>query len=216
MSKKVLLITLLSVALTACGSNIKEETTKAGSNSSTTSFTTEQTASNENTAQQSSTNNQVTDQQYLFAEFMKNGTPVLTEDQASMERASYDFIVKNSDLFPSTDKSKVINLVDKSVTTKHLNKNLNLYLNKFVKISGDVIDIEEDNIAAGTMAIVYISDENDNTVMAVYPGASGDIFEGDVATVIGVPIVNFSYENVSGGYTNTTLLAASILTKENQ
>ncbi|WDM22537.1 hypothetical protein [Paenibacillus polymyxa] len=112
---------------------------------------------------------------------MKDGTPVLTEDQASMEQTSYDFIAKNSDLFPSTDKSKVINLVDKSVTTKH-----------------------------------YISDENDNTVMAVYPGASGEIFEGDVATVIGVPIANFSYENVSGGYTNTTLLAASFLTKENQ
>ncbi|WP_336077896.1 hypothetical protein [Paenibacillus sp. 203] len=214
MLKKVLSIALLSVALTACGSNFKETTTRSGSSS--TSFATEQTASNENTAQQASTDHQVTDKQYLFAEFMKDGTPVLTEDQASMEQTSYDFIVKNSDLFPSTGKSKVINLVDKSVTTKHLNKNLNLYLNKFVKITGDVIDIEEDNIPIGTTAIVYISDENDNTVMAVYPGASGEIFEGDVATVIGVPIANFSYENVSGGYTNTTLLAASFLTKENQ
>ncbi|MFC7559832.1 hypothetical protein ACFQY3_14225 [Paenibacillus farraposensis] len=35
------------------------------------------------------------------------------------------------------------------------------------------------------------NDENDNTVMAVYPGASGDIFEGDAASVIGVPISNF-------------------------
>ncbi|WP_225999904.1 hypothetical protein [Paenibacillus sp. BJ-4] len=216
MSKKILFIALLSVALTACGSNIKEETTKFGSDSSTTSFATEQTASNENITEEASTSNQVSDQQYLFADFMKDGTPVLTEDQASMEQTSYDFIVKNGDLFPSTDKSKVINLVDKSVTTKHLNKSLNLHLNKFVKISGDVIDIEEDNTDVGTMAIVYISDENDNTVMAVYPGASGDIFEGDAATVIGVPIANFSYENVSGGYTNTTLLAASFLTKENQ
>ncbi|MGQ3479482.1 hypothetical protein [Paenibacillus sp. TY11] len=216
MLKKILFIALLSVSLTACGSIFKEETTKLGSDSSTTSFATEQTASNENTAQQASTNNQVTDKQYLFAEFMKDGTPILTEDQASMEQTSYDFIVNNSSLFPSTDKSKVIHLVDKSVTTKHLNKSLNLYLNKFVQISGDVIDIEEDNVAEGTMAIVYISDENDNTVMAVYPGASGEIFEGDVASVIGVPIANFSYENVSGGYTNTTLLAASFLTKENQ
>ncbi|MGP0577371.1 hypothetical protein ACTP13_10205 [Paenibacillus peoriae] len=214
MLKKTLFIALLSVALTACGSNFKETTTRSGSSS--TSFATEQTTSNENTAQQASTDNQVTDKQYSFAEFMKDGTPVLTEDQAFMEQTSYDFIVKNSDLFPSTDKSKVINLVDKSVTTKHLNKNLNLYLNKFVKITGDVIDIEEDNIPIGTTAIVYISDEDDNTVMAVYPGASGEIFEGDVATVIGVPIANFSYENVSGGYTNTTLLAASFLTKENQ
>lgn len=214
MLKKILSIALLSVALTACGSNFKETTTRSGSSS--TSFATEQTTSSENTALQASTDNQVTDKQYSFAEFMKDGTSVLTEDQASMEQTSYDFIVKNSDLFPSTDKSKVINLVDKSVTTKHLNKNLNLYLNKFVKISGDVIDIEEDDIPIGTTAIVYISDENDNTVMAVYPGASGEIFEGDVASVIGVPIANFSYENVSGGYTNTTLLAASFLTKENQ
>ncbi|PPQ47117.1 hypothetical protein C5G87_19500 [Paenibacillus peoriae] len=213
MLKKVLFIALLSVALTACGSNFKETTTRSGSSS--TSFATEQTVSNENTAQQTSTI-EATDKEYLFAEFLKDGTPMLTEDQASMEQTSYDFIAKNSDLFPSTDKSKVINLVDKSVTTKHLNKSLNLYLNKFVKISGDVIDIEEDNIPIGTTAIVYISDENDNTVMAVYPGASGEIFEGDVATVIGVPIANFSYENVSGGYTNTTLLAASFLAKENQ
>lgn len=72
MLKRALFIALLSVALTACGSNFKEATTRSGSSS--TSFATEQTASNENTAQQASTN-QVTDKQYLFAEFMKDGTP---------------------------------------------------------------------------------------------------------------------------------------------
>ncbi|WP_229524495.1 hypothetical protein [Paenibacillus farraposensis] len=87
---------------------------------------------------------------------MKLGTPGLTENQASIEQSSYDFIVKNSNLFPSTDRSKVIGLVDKSITTKHLNKNLSLYLNKFVQIRGDIIDIEDDNTAAGTMAVVYI------------------------------------------------------------
>ncbi|MEK4196034.1 hypothetical protein NYE59_23355 [Paenibacillus sp. FSL L8-0323] len=222
MSKKILSIILVSLALTACGNNTESgagEATQSPSAQATekppeiTAAPTEAPVVEETEDVVAETPQKQIDEQHLFAEFINYITPTLTEQQGVMDQSSYDVIVKNYMLFPATEKTKVNSLIDKSVTTKHLNKSLSSYLNKFVEISGDVIEIEENETDIGMTAIIHINDENGNSVMGVYPGKSGDIFEGDSATITGVPIANFSFENVSGGYTNATLLATSTITK---
>lgn len=224
MTKKLIFIISLSLALTACGNSAESTPTKTAESQNTK--TTEQpvaevatptaTETAETVSEQPSETNtqQQIDKQHRFAEFINYVTPSLTYEQGTMDQKSYDFIVKNYALFPAKNESKVVKLVDKTVTTKHLNKSLNSYLDKFIKITGDVVQIEEIEPDFGLIAVVHIIDENSNSIMGIYPAKSGDIFEGDFVSLIGVPIANYSFENVSGGYTNATFMALSSLTKE--
>lgn len=141
-------------------------------------------------------------------------TPLITSDAAVLEQTSYDFFVEQSELFPASTaelRKKAKSLVDSKITTRHLNKNVANYYDKFVQVSGEVISVEEDNSLGSTFAIVHVMDDNGNNIIAVYPSSTGDLLDGDYATVIGAPIANFSFENVSGGYTNSTLIGASLV-----
>lgn len=97
------------------------------------------------------------------------------------------------------------------MTTRHLNKNVANYYDQFVQVSGEVISVEEDSSLGATFSIVHVMDENGNDIIALYPATTGDLLDGDYATVIGAPITNFSFENVGGGYTNATLIGASLV-----
>lgn len=148
------------------------------------------------------------------ADFFNELTPYITEDTAFMEQASYDFFGKHNDVFPAITaelSKKVQGLVDSNVTTRHLNKNVANYYNTFVQVNGEVISIEEDSSLGATFSIVHVMDENGNDIIALYPATTGDLLDGDYATVIGAPITNFSFENVGGGYTNATLIGASLV-----
>jgi|GEM_PF-2261840 len=148
------------------------------------------------------------------ADFFNELTPYITEDTAFMEQASYDFFDKHSDAFPASTaelRKKAKNLVDANVTTRHLNKNVANYYTTFVQVNGEVISVEEDNSLGATFSIVHVMDENGNDIIAMYPATTGDLLDGDYATVIGAPITNFSFENVGGGYTNATLIGASLV-----
>lgn len=222
MTKKILSIIVLSLALTACSNSA--EKTPAKQTESQNTQTTEQptkeikteavTEDQETVSEQPpETSEQQSDEQHLFAEFIKNVTPSLTEEQGVMEQKSYDFIVKNYTLFPAKDISKLVKLVDKKITTKHLNKSIDAYLEKFLIITGGVLQIEESETDLGTATIVHFMDENGNSLMGIYPNKSGDIFEGDVVKIIGTPIAKYSFNNVSGGFTNAILMALSSLEK---
>ncbi|QOS76628.1 hypothetical protein JNUCC31_17385 [Paenibacillus sp. JNUCC31] len=151
------------------------------------------------------------------ADYFKELTPIITNDTAIMEQVSYDFFTAHDDLIPASTaevRKKLKSLVDTKVTTKHLNKNVANYYEHFIQISGEVIEVEEDTSDGSTAAIVHIMDDNGNNVLAIYPSSTGDLLEGDYATVIGAPIANFSFENVGGGYTNATLIGAALVTAE--
>lgn len=224
MTKKLLSIILLSLALTACGNSAEKTPVKEtkSQNTKTTEQPTKEikteeavTEDQESVSEQpSETSAQQLDEQHSFAEFIKNVTPSLTEEQSVMEQKSYDFIVKNHTFFPSKNSSKLAKLVDKKITTKHLNKNIDTYLEKFLTITGGVLQIEETETDLGITTIVHVVDEYGNSVMGVYPNNSGDILEDDVVTIIGVPIANYSFDNISGGTTMAQLVALASLTKE--
>lgn len=173
------------------------------------------TASLEQTAPTATTGN--SSATASVADFFNELTPYITEDTAFMEQASYDFFGKHSDVFPASTaelRKKAKDLVDNNVTTRHLNKNVANYYDQFVQVSGEVISVEEDNSLGATFSIVHVMDENGNDIIALYPATTGDLLDGDYATVIGAPITNFSFENVGGGYTNATLIGASLVVAE--
>ncbi|PAF29347.1 PsbP-related protein [Paenibacillus sp. 7516] len=151
------------------------------------------------------------------ANFFNDLTPFVTDNTAALEQASYDFIAGNSDLFPASTadlRKKAKGLVDSKVTTRHLNKNVANYYEDFVSVSGQVIQVEEDNSLGSTFSIVLVMDDNGNYVTALYPATTGDLLDGDYATVIGAPIANYSFQNVGGGFTNSTLIGASLVIAE--
>lgn len=151
------------------------------------------------------------------ANFFNDLTPFITDNTAVLDQASYDFIASNSDLFPASTadlRKKAKGLVDSKVTTRHLNKNVANYYEDFVSVSGQVIQVEEDNSLGSTFSIVLVMDDNGNYVTALYPATTGDLLDGDYATVIGAPIANYSFQNVGGGFTNSTLIGASLVIAE--
>ena len=167
------------------------------------------------TAQTASTENQSSTA--TVADFFNDLAPFVTSDEAVLEQASYDFFAKHTDLFPAETadlRKKVKGLVNKEVTTRHLNKNVSNYYTEFVSVSGQVIQVEEDNSLGGTFAMVLVEDDYGNYITAIYPASTGDLLDGDYATVIGAPIANYSFENVSGGFTNSTLMGASLIVAE--
>ncbi|MDR6724630.1 hypothetical protein J2W91_003098 [Paenibacillus amylolyticus] len=148
------------------------------------------------------------------ADFFNSLTPYVTSDTGVLDQTSYDFFAKHSDLFPASTaelRKNVKGLVDSNVTTRHLNKNVANYFEKFVKVSGQVIQVEEDNSLGSTFSIVLVMDDNGNYITALYPATTGDLLDGDFATVIGLPITNYSFQNVGGGFTNSTLIGASLV-----
>ncbi|MGF9700313.1 PsbP-related protein [Paenibacillus sp. MABNR03] len=151
------------------------------------------------------------------ADFFNDLTPLITSNTAVLDQTSYDFFANNSDLFPANTadlRKKAKGLVDSKVTTRHLNKNVANYFEDFVNVSGQVIQVEEDNSLGSTFSIVLVMDDNGNYITAIYPSTTGDLLDGDYATVIGAPIANYSFQNVGGGFTNSTLIGASLVIAE--
>ncbi len=225
MKVKISLLALFAVVmLSACGQ--QNETATGASSETTTGTATE--ASTETTAPKEETEQPTTDQasdstadasaqQSDFANALVDFVPSLTDDQGQLQQVTYDFIAAHPNLFPakeSADRQEANKLVDSSVTSRHLFKNVNPYLDKMVTVKGSTIEVNEDESPLGTVAFVHIMDEYDNSVTGVYLGSTGDLLDGDEVTLRGVPVTTYSFDNVGGGTTNAVLLALSTVQKE--
>ncbi len=136
---------------------------------------------------------------------------------AELDEKTYNYIIDHNNLFPATTielKKEAESLVDTEVTSRHIFKNITPYLEKMIKVSGYVAQIEEDETDIGTVAEIHIIDENGNSMIGIYFGSTGDILDGDFVTMRGVPSAIYSFDNISGGITNAVLLAASTIQKE--
>lgn len=185
MYKKIVPVILLSVALTACGSANKEATPAAESKTVT------------------------------VADMMTEVVPNEVEDGA-LDDSTYNYILDNSNLFPATtaaDKKQAKAEVDSKITSKHLFKNITPYLDTMVSFSGDIIQVKEQETAYGTVATIHISDENNNSIVGIYKGSTGDILDGDNVTMRGVPTASYSFDNIGGGTTDAILLTVSTIQK---
>ncbi|MEO2205771.1 PsbP-related protein [Paenibacillus pabuli] len=200
---------LYTMTITSSKDSYNQDTVNEIINSLSISAPLEQTAG--------STVSESTVAQSTAADFFNDLTPFLTDNTAVLDQTSYDFIADNNDLFPASTadlRKKAKGLVNSKITTRHLNKNVANYYEDFVKVSGQVIQVEEDSSLGSTFSVVLVMDDNGNYVTALYPATTGDLLDGDYATVIGAPIANYSFQNVGGGFTNSTLIGASLVIAE--
>lgn len=147
-----------------------------------------------------------------IADRMVEVVPVFTNKE--LTPASYEFLDRTKQLFPADSQEsidEVKRLLNPKVTTRHLDKNINDYLDTFVKIQGTVLKIDEMVLDDNTITIAVIYDKYNNVIYIWYPGTAKDLLKDDQALVVGVPTVNFSYNNTAGGITYATFIAAAVL-----
>ncbi|TQK75320.1 hypothetical protein FB479_101935 [Brevibacillus sp. AG162] len=125
------------------------------------------------------------------------------------------FLAKHAHLFPATgDKVKEAQqLVDQNVQPKHINKNISKYHATMIQDKGTVLSIEEEEIPeVGTISVLHVVNDEEDSYQVVYLGAL-DIYEDDTVEFVGVPTLLSGFDNVSGGYTNSIIMAGSYVGK---
>lgn len=151
----------------------------------------------------------------VTAEMMSLVVPNLVEG-GTIDPKTYDYLVEHADLFPATTaetKKAASKEVDNKITSRHLFKNINPYLDKMVKVTGTVVQVQEEETDFGTVATIHIMDENGSSMIGYYNNSTGDILDQDDVTMRGVPTASYSFENIGGGTTNAILLAVSTVQK---
>ncbi|WP_342551376.1 hypothetical protein [Paenibacillus sp. FSL R7-0652] len=151
----------------------------------------------------------------VTAELMSTVVPNLVEG-GSVDQKTYDYLVKHADLFPAITaetKKAAAKEVDSKITSRHLFKNIAPYTDKMVKVTGSVVQVQEEETDFGTVASIHILDENGNSLIGYYNNSTGDILDRDTVTMRGVPTAVYSFNNISGGTTNAIMLAVSTVQK---
>lgn len=151
----------------------------------------------------------------VTAEMMSLVVPNLVEGGV-IDPKTYNYLVDHVDLFPALTaetKKAASKEVDSTITSRHLFKNINPYLDKMVKVTGSVVQIQEEETDYGTVATVHIMDDNGNSMIGYYNNSTGDILDGDDVTMRGVPTATYSFENIGGGTTIAILMAISTVQK---
>lgn len=73
----------------------------------------------------------------------------------------------------------------------------------FISVKGTVISIEETSQDGPTISNTDIIDTEGNIYSYISYKSSDDILEGDVVEFLGTPLGVYSFDNVSGGLTNS-------------
>lgn len=208
--KKVWLLAIfaiITIFLTACGSSEKTDASKNEENTAANSE--EQTTPAEP---------EVSDET-KYAEGLKEDLKLLTEDQLELSQESYDFIVANYKFFPAKSKEDIAQVeenADSSITAKHLNKNAQPYFKKIATFQGSVISVEENPLENGeTVSVTHVYDDAGQSYEVIMYKSTGDILEDDMVRFWGVPVGQYSFENVSGGSTNAQVFFGSHIEKVN-
>lgn len=159
-------------------------------------------------------------EKYKVATYMKLFVPKLDELNGNGEGAEFpstatEFIKSKIDLFPATGEkiAETKKLVDKNVQFKHLNKNISKYTSAMFSDKGYVVSIEEvEQTEIGTISILHVLNDEQNSYQIVYPGEL-EIFEEDMVEFVGIPTLVSGFDNVSGGHTNVVMIVGSYIGK---
>lgn len=133
----------------------------------------------------------------------------------SLNDESIKFIDEHPELFPADNESDLEELIDYDVEYKQLNKNITPYLTRLIEKKLYVVQIEVYPDMYGKDATFIILENNDGSEVyyVIYFGDTGDIYEDDTVTCIGLPIAQSSYKNVLGGYTKCIVVFGSQVIK---
>lgn len=136
-----------------------------------------------------------------------------------IQDATRKFVVANYKLFPAgpeADIKAALAKVDGKIKYGHLEKNITPYLNKMVAVTGTVVNVEEapsEGVGTGTVALVHVMDDEFNSFRMFIMKSTGDIIKGDRVRIVGVPVGQESFANVSGGTTRSIFLFGAHINK---
>ncbi len=136
-----------------------------------------------------------------------------------IQESTRQFVVANYKLFPAgpeADIKAALSKVDDKIKYGHLEKNITPYLNKMVAVTGNVVNVEEapsEGVGTGTVALVHVIDNDFNSFRMFIMKSTGDILKGDKVKIVGVPVGQESFANVSGGTTRSIFLLGSHINK---
>ncbi|MFA9558154.1 hypothetical protein ACERII_12660 [Evansella sp. AB-rgal1] len=135
----------------------------------------------------------------------------------SLSLDTYEFMLEHPDLFPaSTGESieKAAQLINIDIEYRHLTKSLNRYTSTMYWDTAIVIDIFEEYLPEidDFITYLYVDSGTGEGYELLYIGTL-DIFANDHIEFMGVPTIYSGFPNVSGGYTNVIVIAASHIEK---
>ncbi|KAB7671675.1 hypothetical protein [Bacillus sp. B1-b2] len=142
--------------------------------------------------------------------------PALTDKVVELSDRGFNFIVGNYNLFPAIsqeDIDKAKSITDTTISSKHLNKNVDPYLETMTTFEGSVVSIEESTQDDETITIIHLIDDDFQSYQLLLFKSAGEVFEDDVVRFWGLPVGASSFENVSGGTTNVQVFLGSHVEK---
>ena len=189
-----IIIILLIIAASTSGNN--------SSNSSSNKDTVENT-----TSDKGSTNyNNIVSKYELLED--------IDEMPLTISQNAKNFLKENGNLFPTQNYSDIdLSLIDTNIDYKQISKNQDNYGDKLIELNNAyVLSIYEtvgDNNEYVTE--IHVLDENENSYYIIYFGQLEDVYQESIIKVIGLPLGNTSFSNVSGGTTLAVALAGSYI-----
>lgn len=124
------------------------------------------------------------------------------------------FILENDEIFPTTNKQDIIELVDKNINYKHIEKSYKKYIESIFEVEGLVTDIHEFDVEDyGIITFLNIIDNDMNVYQVMYLGELVDILKEDSVYLAGLPLGIGGFENTAGGFTNTIITLGSYIEK---
>ncbi len=159
---------------------------------------------------------------YKYVYFFMNEIPRIDKDlfgnnDEFIPQESFDFLADNFELFPAWKPELIKTVdqkVDKKITYKHLEKNISKYLDKFIRVEGYIVDIQEYPSEVGDASYIHLMTDSGENFIFLYPG-TGELFKQDHVVAVGVPVRNTSFDNISGGKTRCVMIAGSYIRKMN-
>ncbi len=147
-----------------------------------------------------------------LAEFCAYVIPTGHNDMAVQEK-SIQYIKSHPEFFPAKDElslEAVKSNMDSSVEYKHLQKNVNEYLETFVTAQNlYAAQVQQYDIMGHTITMILGLDQSDYTMHTLYYPGNCDIFQGDAISYIGLPLGFATFDDTNGGQTWSSILLLS-------
>lgn len=141
----------------------------------------------------------------------------LTEGSIQFDDSQIDVILENTDYLPAENDEDIDAVKQKAqaIDYRLLNKNPQKYFGKLLTFKGQVLSIDEEIDPSDDTAISYLQivDDEDHDYTIIMIKAAEDILEDDYVQFWGMPVGGYSFENVSGGYTNAQAFYGSHIEK---
>ncbi len=129
--------------------------------------------------------------------------------------SAYDFALEHEDLFTNSNTEKLDSFVNEDFSLDKFMKKPESWGDGLIKLNNyRIVQIweYEDEIIGDTVSEMIVEKKDGSEVYwVIYMDETPELYEGDKATIYGLPVSTSSYESVDGGYINCAVVFASFI-----